>query len=94
MLVFKNIATKDNRENYNILRIENIRLYYEIIANFPNAIMVFWLFRRMSLFLEMLSEINRDEVFVVFDLLLRGSGNSIYIYKDKTNVTNGKDFKI
>lgn len=41
----------------------------------------------------MLSEINRDEVSVVFDLLLRGLENSIYIYKDKTDVTNGNHFK-
>lgn len=42
--------------------------------------MVFLLLKSKSLFLEMLSEINRDEVSAVFDLLLCGLENSIYLH--------------
>lgn len=52
----------DNWENSNIESIENIRLYYRIFATFPNVIMIFWLCRKKSLFLDSLSEGNRDEV--------------------------------
>lgn len=70
----KNTATKDiqgTTEKIAILR--DLRLCYGIIANFPKVITVFWLFRRKSLFLEMLFEINRGEVSAVFDLLVSGS---------------------